>query len=79
MVGISIVMAGILAATVTAQPSPFVAVSFALSALLLAASLTLAGRVVIALERARRRVRPPQPPLSDSLPLLSKLSRQSKA
>ncbi len=62
--------------SVTAPPSPLVGIGFGLSALILAVSLLLAGRVTIALEWARRPGRP-QAALEDNpqSPLLSKLFR----
>lgn len=58
---------------VSAPPSPLVGIGFAASALILLVAMTLAGRVTIALERARRRDRP-APPLT-SAPLFDRLMR----
>ncbi|TDW28886.1 hypothetical protein [Cryobacterium psychrophilum] len=74
LIGIAILAAGGLTSTVMAPPSPIVGFGFGVSALLLAASLVLAGRVTIALERARRNSRPVIPD-NDSLPILRKLLR----
>lgn len=75
LIAIMIVTAGTISATVTAPPSPLVGTGFAVSALVFAAALILAGRITIALERARRRDRP-APIDSDPFPLLGKLVRR---
>ncbi len=72
LIAIMIVTAGAITATVTAPPSPLVGLSFGLSSIVFAAALVLAGRVTIALERARRRALP-QPSETNPFPLLTKL------
>ena len=54
LVGITVVAAGALSSSLAAPPSPLTGLSFAISALIFIAALTLAARVTIALERARR-------------------------
>lgn len=74
LIVIMVLAAAAISAAVSAPPSPLVGVSFGLSALIFAAAFILAGRITIALERARRRALPP-PPDTNSFPLLSKLFR----
>ncbi len=75
LIAIMVVTAGAITAAVTAPPSPLVGLSFGLSSLIFVAALLLAGRVTIALERARRRALPP-PPETNPFPLLSKLFKR---
>ena len=75
LIVVMIVAAGASTAAVTAPPSPVVGVSFGLSSLIFVAAFILAGRVTIALERARRRALPP-PPEANPFPLLSKLFKR---
>ncbi|MES2094858.1 MAG: hypothetical protein V4531_13765 [Actinomycetota bacterium] len=77
LIGIAILAAGGVSAAVTAPPSPLVGLGFGLSALVLAVSFLLAGRVTIALERARRLSRPAARQEANPYPVLSKLFRVS--
>jgi hypothetical protein len=74
---VSVLMAGSVSAAAAAPPSPTAGVLFAFSAILLVASLTLAGRVTMALERARRLTRPPQGD-SDSTPVLNWILQRTR-
>ncbi len=74
LIGIAIVAAGVVSTLVMAPPSPLVGIGFGLSAAILGVSLLLAGRVTIALERARRLSRPAAPE-ANSYPILSELFR----
>lgn len=74
LIAIMVATAGAITAAVTAPPSPLAGLSFGLSSLIFAAALILAGRVTIALERARRRALPP-PPETNPFPIVSKLLR----
>jgi len=69
---VSILAAGGVTAAIMADPSPMSGIGFAASAVLLAVSVTLAARVVIALERVRRMSRAPAKPLPNA-PLFTKL------
>jgi hypothetical protein len=75
LIGIMIISLGVLSTTVASPPSPLVGISFAISALVFILALILAGRITIALERARRAARPPTT-VSESFPILSKLFRR---
>lgn len=75
LVGVMIVTAGGISASVAAPPGAWSAVGFAVSSLLFVAALILAGRVTIALERARRKSLP-QAPLTETFPILSRLLRR---
>lgn len=57
LVAIAVLATGALTSALSAQPSPLVGLRVAASGLVLLGSLTLAARVMIALERARRRTR----------------------
>ncbi len=72
LIAVMVATAGAMTAAVTATPSALVGLSFGLSSLIFVAAFTLAGRVTIALERARRRALPP-PPETNPFPLLIKL------
>ncbi len=74
LIGVSVLAAGGLSMAVSAPPSPLAGVGFAAGAVILLVAMTLAGRVTIALERARRRDRPPVPPLTNA-PVFSRLMR----
>ena len=71
---VSILAAGGVTASITAEPSPVAGIGFAASAVLLAISGTLSVRVVVALERVRRMSRAPVKPLPNA-PLFNKLMR----
>ncbi|MFA4840174.1 MAG: hypothetical protein WC580_00525 [Agrococcus sp.] len=73
LIALSTIAAGGLATAASAPPSPMAGLAFAGSALLLAAAGTLAVRVVLALERARRAVRPRAAVRWDDLPVLSRI------
>lgn len=75
LVGIMILAAGGITASVGAPASPLVGVGFGFGATVFAIALVLAGRVTIALERARRQARP-QIDDSEPLPLLGKMLRR---
>jgi hypothetical protein len=75
LIGIMIVSLGVLSTTVAAPASPVVGISFAASALVFTLALILAGRITIALEKARRAARPPIE-VSDSFPILSTVFRR---
>jgi hypothetical protein len=79
LIGIAILALGAVTRLVAAPPSPLVGIAFGLSALILAVSLLLAGRVTIALERARRLSRPVAAPEDNPYPVLSKLFRVKTA
>ena len=70
---VSVLAAGGLSTAVSAPPSAAAGLAFALSALLLVAGTTLAARVVIALDRAKRAARAPTPPLAEDFPMLTRL------
>jgi hypothetical protein len=59
LIGIMTISLGALSSTVASPPSPLMGIGFAASALVFVVSLMLAGRITIALERARRVARPP--------------------
>ena len=73
LIALSTVAAGGLATAASAPPSPLAGLAFAGSALLLAAAGTLAVRVVLALERARRAVQPRTAVQWTDLPLLNRM------
>ncbi len=75
LVGVMIVSAGGVSASLAAPPSAWAGVGFAVSSVLFVAALILAGRVTIALERARRKTLP-QAPLTETFPILSRLLRR---
>lgn len=75
LIGIAILSAGAVTASVAARPSPLVGIVFGLSALILAVSLILAARVTIALERVRRLGRSQNALEDNPYPMLSKLFR----
>ena len=75
LIAVSVLSAGALSLSLGAPPSPAAGIGFGLSALVLAAALTLAARVTIALERARRMNRPAAA-ANDSFPVLSRLVRR---
>ncbi|MET4781593.1 hypothetical protein [Glaciihabitans sp. UYNi722] len=75
LIAIMIVSLGILSTTVASAPSPLVGISFAASALIFTLALILAGRITIALERARRAARPPIE-ADNSFPILSRVFRR---
>ena len=54
LVGIAVVAMGSLSSALASEPGPMTGVRVALSGIALIASLALAARVVIAIERARR-------------------------
>lgn len=72
---VMVIAAGGISATIASAPSPLVGVSFAVSSFVFAVALILAARVVIALERSRRRGRQ-QPPAATAYPILSRLIRR---
>lgn len=74
---VSTLAAGGVTASIMSDPSPGAGIGFAASALLLAVSGTLAVRVVIALERVRRKSRVPAEPLPNAL-FFNKLMRSSR-
>ena len=53
LVGLAVLMAGTLSASLGAAPSPLTGLSVAVSGLVLVACLALAARVMLALQRAR--------------------------
>ena len=55
LVGVAVLAVGGLSQAVSAQAGPLAAIGLATSALLLVVSLMLAARVMVAIERARRR------------------------
>lgn len=55
---IAVLMAGVLSVSLTAPPGPLTGLSFLASTVVFIVAFTLAARVVVALERARRRVHP---------------------
>lgn len=57
LVGIAVAAAGSLSAGLVAEPSPLTGLRVAASGIILVTSLALAARVMIALERARRRAK----------------------
>lgn len=57
LVGVAVLATGALSSALTAQPSPLTGIRVAASGLILVTSLALTGRVMIALERARRQAR----------------------
>lgn len=57
LVAVAVLATGALSSALTATPSPLTGLRVAASGLILLGSLTLAARVMIALERARRRAR----------------------
>jgi hypothetical protein len=75
LIGIMIISLGVLSTAVASPPSPLVGIGFAASALVFTIALVLAGRVTIALERARRAARPPLE-IADSFPILSRVFRR---
>jgi hypothetical protein len=75
LIGIMIISLGVVSTTVASAPSPLVGIGFAAGALVFTIALILAGRVTIALERARRAARPPQG-IADSFPILSRAFRR---
>jgi Kef-type K+ transport system membrane component KefB len=75
LIGIMIVSLGALSTTIASSPSPLVGIGFATSALVFLLALILAGRITIALERARRAARPPTT-VSESFPILSRVLRR---
>jgi hypothetical protein len=56
-VGIAMLAAGSLSAALGAGPGPLTGLRVAVSGMVLIGALALAGRVMVALERARRRAR----------------------
>lgn len=76
LIVITVISLGVLSAMVTAPPSPLVGIGFAASALIFTASLTLASRITIALERARRATKPSMMAADDSFPVLSRIFRR---
>lgn len=79
LVGITILMAGALTASLAAPPSPLTGLSFAVSALIFVVAFTLAVRVTIALERARRMTRPTTASELNPYPVLSRLVQRRTA
>ena len=65
LVVLAILMAGVLSSSLVAPPSPFTALTFAMSSLLLIGSLALAVRIIRAVNRARSLVAA-QPPAARS-------------
>lgn len=57
LLGVAGLMAGSLSAGLGAEPSPLTGLRVAASGIILVTSLALAARVMIALERARRRAK----------------------
>lgn len=57
LVGVAVLAAGSLNAGLGAQPSPLTGLRVAASGMVLIGALALAARVMVALERARRRAR----------------------
>ena len=60
LVGIAVLATGALSAAITAHPGPAAGATVAVSGAILAITLTLAARVLIALDHARRATRPPR-------------------
>jgi hypothetical protein len=77
LIAIMIVSLGILSTTIASPPSPLVGISFAASALIFTIALILAGRITIALERARRRTARQPIAVSNSFPVLSRIFRRT--
>ena len=57
LVAVAVLVTGALSSALAAPPSPLTGLRVAASGLILLGSLTFAARVMIALERARRRAR----------------------
>ena len=62
LVAVAVLAAGALTSALSAAPGPITGLRVAASGVLLVASLTLAARVMVALERTRRRARAGQTP-----------------
>jgi membrane associated rhomboid family serine protease len=60
LVFIAVLATGALSAALKAHPSPVAGATVAISGLVLAITLTLATRILLALDHARRATRPPQ-------------------
>ncbi|WP_458040504.1 MULTISPECIES: hypothetical protein [Bacteria] len=73
LTGLSILAAGGLTAAISAAPSPATGLLFAASAVLSIVAGTLCVRVVLALERVRRGIRPRAVASPDDFPVLSKV------
>jgi len=65
LVTIAVLAAGVLTSALGAAPGPITGLRVAASGLVLIASLTLATRLMAALERARKRARAGQAPTGD--------------
>ena len=76
LISVMILSLGVISTTVALAPSPLVGIGFAASTLVFIVSLTLAGRITIAFERARRAARPPTAS-SDSFPILGRIFRRT--
>ena len=55
LVAVAVLAAGGLSQSINARPGPLAGIGLATSAFVLVVSLTLAARVMVAIERARRR------------------------
>ena len=64
LVTVAVLAAGVLTSALSAAPGPITGLRVAASGLVLIAALTLAARVMAALERARKRARAGQAPTS---------------
>lgn len=73
LIGSSVLLLGAVTALTSAPPSALTALAFAVSSTLLAVTLLLAARVIIFLERARRRATPTIRPHTEDAPLTAKL------